>query len=134
MSLPAVSPDGTPPSRAIGSTSPSLEISNTIVGLMRAHAGRGPTRARAFIGGDLVVVALRDCLTTAEKTLIDRGNDDLVLRARGALQTAIQKPATEAVEAITGRRVVAYLPSHQVDPDHGAIVFVLERTGESHEH
>lgn len=131
MSVPTVSPNGAPPSRTVGSPSPSLEISNAIVGLLRTHAGRGPTRARAFIGGDLVVVALRDCLTTGEKTLVDRGNVDLVLQTRGALQTAIQKPATEAVEAITGRQVVAYLPSHQIDPDHAAIVFILERESDA---
>jgi len=42
-------------------------IATRIVGLLREHAGRGPTKAKCAITPDLVVVTLGDCLTTVEE-------------------------------------------------------------------
>ena len=101
-------------------------ITNAVVGLLRSHAGRGPTKARTVVSSDLIVVHLRDCLTVGEKTIHDSGQRELLARVRDVLHDAIREEATAAVEEISGRRVVAYMHSQEADPDHALLAFVLD--------
>ncbi len=112
---------GDPPVNGEG----TLAITNAIVRLLRARAGRGPTKARTVVSGDLIIVHLRDCLTVAEQTIHASGQRELVARGRDVLHAAIRDEAIAAVEEISGRRVVAYLSSQNTEPDHGLIAFVL---------
>ncbi len=48
-------------------------IGREIVRLQAEYYGRGPTRARTFATGDVVVVMLEETFTPAERTLISRG-------------------------------------------------------------
>ena len=105
----------------------ALSISNAIVQLLRAHAGRGPTKAKTTITPEVVLVTLGDCLTTAETTLADNGGLALMTQTRHTIHQAIRADATAAVEAITGRRVAAYLADQHHEPDVAVIVFVFER-------
>ena len=41
-------------------------ISNRVVQIQREYVGRGPTKARTFVNGNLVVTVLEDALTKAE--------------------------------------------------------------------
>ena len=50
-----------------------------MVGLLRRHTGWGPTKAKALISSDLVVVTLADCLTTAERRVAAVGHGELVV-------------------------------------------------------
>ena len=104
----------------------ALAITNSVVRLLRAHSGRGPTRARTAISPDLVVVHLRDCLTAGEKTVVGAGHPQLAIRGRAVLHEAIRQEATAIVEEVTGRHVVAYLASQSAAPDHALIAFVLD--------
>lgn len=108
---------------------PSLIITNAIVGLLRAQAGRGPMRAKTVIGSDTVVVTLRECLTTVERTLAGAGDHQHVMRGRHALHLALRDEATAVVEEVTGKRVIAYLADQHHDPDIAVIAFVLDPTG-----
>lgn len=101
-------------------------ISNSMVQLVRAHAGRGPTRAKTEISSGLVVVTLGECLTTLEKSLADRGNEALVRQARAGLHEGMRDEAISIVEAATGRRVIAYLTDQNHDPDIALIAFALD--------
>ena len=107
-----------------GST--GLQISNAIVGLLRTHAGRGPTKAKTTITAELAVVTLRDCLTVAEKSLADDGHAHHVKYGRHVLHDGIRAAAISAVEDATGRRVAAYLADQHHNPDVAVIVFVFE--------
>ena len=104
-------------------------ISNGMVGLLRRHAGRGPTRARTTVGRDHVLVMLRDTLTTGEHTLVAADRSDLVLETRRAYQEAMRPEAIAMVENLTGRRVVGFMSDNHIDPDLAAEVFVLEPDG-----
>ena len=103
-----------------------LALSNAIVRLYKEHYGKGPTRARAYYTGDVITCVLRDCFTRAEHTLIASGHDDAVVEGRYRLQTALRRKFVEAVEEITGRRVIGFMSGTQLDPDMSAEVFVLE--------
>src|SRR5436853_638924 len=48
-------------------------ISNRMVQIHKRFYGKGPTKARSYIMGDLVVCLMRGGFTTAEETLIGSG-------------------------------------------------------------
>jgi len=101
-------------------------ISRGMVGLVRKHAGRGPTKARTTIGRDHVLVVLNDTLTQAERTLAENGHWDRVDRSRSALQDVMRPEAIKLVEETLYRSVVGFLSANHCDPDLGVEVFILE--------
>jgi uncharacterized protein YbcI len=103
------------------------EITNGIVRLFRDYYGRGPTRAKTYLLDDLyVVTVLRDTMTTVERTLVERGESDLVRRVRLAFQEAMAESFEAVVEKATGRRVASYHSQLLTDPDVGFEFFLLE--------
>lgn len=100
-------------------------IANMVVGVLSEYTGRGPTRARAYVQGDLVNVLVRDTLTHGERTLVRDGHAELVLRTREAFQAAMRKDLVAGVERLTGRDVIAFFSSNHIDPDMGLESFVL---------
>jgi uncharacterized protein YbcI len=101
-------------------------ISNAVVGLVREHVGRGPTKARTIHSGKLVLCVLEDTMTKGERTLASAGEEEFVLRMRHALQTVMQADMTAAVEELTDRKVVAFLSANHIEPDLAAELFVLD--------
>jgi uncharacterized protein YbcI len=98
-------------------------INRALVGLVRARAGRGPTKARTYLSADLAIVTLGDWLTPAEETLLSEGRRALARQLRTALHEGMRAEAVAAVERVTGRRVAAYLTAHQHDPDLAILAF-----------
>ncbi len=102
------------------------EISNLVVQTVAAYTGRGPTKARTSIDVDLVTVVLRDTLSRGELRLVADGRSELVLNMRKAYQTTMRDDLVGGVEALTGRRVIAFLSDNHIDPDIAIETFVLE--------
>jgi uncharacterized protein YbcI len=102
------------------------EISNAVVRLFAEYLGRGPTKARAVIATDLIAVVLEDTLTRAERKLIERNQQQLVLNTRRVLQQTMRRDLVAAVEELSGRRVIAFLSDQESDPDIAVETFVLE--------
>ena len=96
------------------------------VRLLSEYTGRGPTKARTYITGDLITVVLQDTLTKGERSLVANGHQDLVLQSRKAYQSSMSADMIAAVEEITGRRVLALLSDNHLDPDYAIQSFVLE--------
>lgn len=105
--------------------SPSLAISNRVVKLLSDYTGRGPTKARTHFSDDLVTVVVENLLTKGERSLVRGEKAELVLETRRAYQEAMAIDLTAAVEAVTSRRVVAFLSANHVDPDVAIESFVL---------
>jgi uncharacterized protein YbcI len=103
----------------------SSAISNATVRLLSEYTGRGPTKARTYITGDLVSVVLQDTLTKGERSLVRNGETDLVLQTRKAHQKTMKAALVASVEEITGRTVLAFLSDNHVDPDYAVESFVL---------
>jgi uncharacterized protein YbcI len=101
------------------------EISTRLVGLLRRHTGRGPTKAKTVISSDLVLVTLSDCLTTAENQVVVAGQGELVARMRGVIYDGIRAEATAIVEELNDSHVSAYLAAQHDDPDLAILVFYL---------
>jgi len=97
-----------------------------MVGLFKDHVGRGPTVAKTYIHDDLVVCVLHDTLTKAEHTLTDKGKAEEVRQIRRSFQGLFREEASAAIERVVGRRVIAFLSDHAVEPDWAIEAFVLE--------
>jgi uncharacterized protein YbcI len=98
-------------------------------GVVRRHTqftGRGPSRARAFFNGNIVVVILEDAMTPAEQSLAAAGKVDTVRQMRRESQAAMRDELVAVVEEVTGSTVVAYMSDNHVEPDLAAEVFVLD--------
>ena len=101
-------------------------VGTALTRLHRENYGRGATTTRTIYQGDHLVAVLEDIYTPVERTLIDAGDWEQVKSTRQSFQMAMRKPFTDAVEEITGRRVVAFLSQSHLDPDLSVEVFVLE--------
>lgn len=102
------------------------DISRAIVALMKEATGRGPTWARTYVEGNLVVTLLRDTMTKPERTLAEEEEGEQVREIRRTLDEAFREDAVEIVERLTGRKVLAFLSDHAVEPDYAIEAFVLE--------
>jgi uncharacterized protein YbcI len=103
------------------------EITNGIVRLFSEYYGRGPTRAKTYMLEDrYVITVLRDTMTTVERTLAEKGQEDLVRRVRLTFQEAMAASFKGVVEDVLGRRVEAYHSQILIDPDVGFEFFLLE--------
>jgi uncharacterized protein YbcI len=103
------------------------EITNGIVRLFSEYYGRGPTRAKTYmLENRYVVTVLRDTMTTVERTLAERGEQDMVRRVRLTFQEAMAASFKGVVEEVLGRKVEAYHSQILIDPDVGFEFFMLE--------
>lgn len=105
-------------------------ISNAVVGLCSQHIGRGPTKARTTIDGNLVVVLLRDGMTTAERSLVRAGKEAEVGRLRRAFQDTMRGDLIDTVERLTSGKVAAFMSANHSVPDVAAEIFVMDRSVE----
>jgi len=103
------------------------DIARAMVALYKEYVGRGPTQARAYIEPDVITVILQDTMTTAEKTLAEEDEEDLVRGVRRVFQGKFREDAAEIAERLTGRKVRAFLSDHAIDPDIAAEIFVFEQ-------
>jgi uncharacterized protein YbcI len=101
------------------------EVTNTVVRLHRTHFGKGPTRSKSYLLDDVLVCVMRDVFTTVERTLVEAGEHDKVRQTRLAFQDAMKGPFCEAVEEITGRRVLGLTSQVLVDRGIAIEVFLL---------
>jgi uncharacterized protein YbcI len=96
-------------------------ISNVMVGLKKDFYGKGPSRVKTYLNDNYVFCVLEDGLTRNEETLLEAGEAHLVRQFRLRFQEAMQKPTIEALEKVTGRKVLGY---------HSQIIFEPPRTFE----
>ncbi len=101
-------------------------ISDAVVQLFSERTGRGPTRARTTVDGELVVVILRDGMTTAERALVDGGRQADVMRLRRAIHDTMSDDLVAVVERLTERNVEAFMSANHSEPDAAAEVFLLD--------
>jgi uncharacterized protein YbcI len=104
----------------------SAAISRAVVHLFSEQTGRGPTKARTTIDADLIVVLLHESMTQAEKTLVQAGKHDEVLRIRRTFQETMEPDLVRAVESLTERTVVSFMSANAIDPDAAAEIFVMD--------
>jgi uncharacterized protein YbcI len=101
-------------------------VTSALVGIHTQHLGRGPTTASTFHYRNVMVTLMHDVLTHAERALIRSENVDAVRHIRQLFQRAMEADFREAVERLSGRRVIAFVSGNQLEPDIAAELFVLD--------
>ena len=109
-----------------GPRSVHSQICDAAVRLLREYTGRGPTKAKATINGDSVMVLLGDTLTRGERQLVATGKGDRVLQLRHDFQMVMRDELVEAVENAVGRKVIAFMSQNHIDPDLAVEIFILQ--------
>jgi uncharacterized protein YbcI len=100
-------------------------VSNATVSIFSECYGRGPTKAKSYAFDNYVLTVLEDILTTVERTLVDKGEEELVRSVRLTFQEATSERLTSEVARIVGREVVAYHSQVTFHPAMGFEIFVL---------
>jgi uncharacterized protein YbcI len=101
-------------------------LTHQLVGIHAEYLGRGPATASTFYHGNTIVTTMHDALTKAEKVLAHRGRADDVTEIRGLLHQEMEGDFRAAVERLTGRKVLALLSGHHLEPDVVAVIFVVD--------
>jgi uncharacterized protein YbcI len=102
------------------------EISNAMVGLKKGFYGKGPTKAKTYVNDNYVFCVLQGGLTRNEETLLAAGQQELVREFRLKFQEAMADATTEAIEHLTGRKVIGYHSQIVFEPEHAFEIFVLD--------
>jgi uncharacterized protein YbcI len=109
-------------------------LASAITGLHRRYYGRGATKARTYqVHPELVLVELRDVYLTVERTLLARGQQNIVRQTRLTFQQAMYNEFVGAVEQITGRKVLAWASEAIAHPELVLEIFYLESLQEQRE-
>jgi uncharacterized protein YbcI len=106
------------------------QISTGLVQLHSRYYGKGPTKAKTHMVDDTVVCILRGGFTTVERTLVDTGEVESVYQMRRSFQQAMENEFRRIIEGATGRKVIAYMSSINVEPELAVEIFVLEPSGD----
>ena len=101
-------------------------VTSALVGIHNRYLGRGPKTASTFHYGNVLVTLMHDVLTHAEKSLTETGQIDAVSHIRHLFQETMQADFRDAVERLTGRKVLAFISGNHVDPDVAAELFILD--------
>jgi uncharacterized protein YbcI len=100
-------------------------IASEIVRLHSEYYGKGPTKARVHDSGDVIAVVLEETFTRAERTLIERGEDEGIKDIRRRFQRVMAEQFTAIVEQATGRKVRSFFSDTDLDEDLSVELFIL---------
>ena len=101
-------------------------VSNAVVRIYARHHGRGPTKAKTYLFGDVILTLMEESAAPVLQTLAAAGEEELVRNVRTRVQSAMAEELKEAVQQITGRTVRALMSGSELEPDVRCDVFLLE--------
>ena len=102
-------------------------VTDAMADLHQRYYHRPPGTAKTqMMGEDLLACVLGGVYTDVEKTLIELERDPIVRENRSAFQAAMEHRFVEAIERLSGRRVVHFISSHHVGPDLEIELFFLK--------
>jgi uncharacterized protein YbcI len=101
-------------------------ISREVVVLLKDLVGRGPTKSKAYVHDDCVLILLREGHTRGEETMFEAGGARSVAQSRVDISETIRGPLIEVIEGHTDRKVVGFMSSSQQHPDLLSFVFILD--------
>ena len=103
-----------------------VAVTDAMVALHKRYHQRKPVTAKSqLLGGDLLACVLGGVYTDVEKTLIELERAPVVRENRSAFQAAMDHRFIDAVQRLSGRRVLHFISSHHVGPDLEIELFFL---------
>ena len=106
-------------------------ISTEMVRLQKQYFGRGPERAKSYMVDDLLFIVMRGGVTTAEQTMLDSDQEDLVRNFRQQFENEMGARLVGMVEQLTGRKVVNYQSQIVFDPDLVFEIFIFDEEADA---
>jgi uncharacterized protein YbcI len=101
-------------------------VTDAMVAFHERYHHRKPVTAKTLmLGDDLIACVLGGVYTDVEKTMIEIQKKTIVQETRNAFQNAMQDKFINAVQDLSGRRVLAFISNHHVGPDIEIEMFVL---------
>ncbi len=101
-------------------------VTSARVGIQSRYLGRGPRNASTFYHDNVLVTLMHGVLTVAEEALGRSDHADSVANTRRLYQTTMEADFREAVERLSGRKVVAFVSGNHIDPDIAVETFILD--------
>jgi uncharacterized protein YbcI len=123
------STDGASPPAADGALRAGqlTQITRAMVAIYKEQFGRGPKRAHThYSGPDGITCFLEESLTPVEQRLALIGEHQRLRDIRMLFQYTAEDSFRDAVESITGRKVIAFLSSIDTNADIATETFLLE--------
>jgi uncharacterized protein YbcI len=102
------------------------QISNEMVRAQKRFFGKGPTEAKSYLLDDLLIIVMRGGMTTAEKTMLEFGQQDQVRQFRQLFENEMTERLTDMIERLTGRKVLTYQSQVMFEPDVVVEMFVFD--------
>ncbi len=103
-----------------------MRISTEMVRAQKKFFGKGPTQAKSYFLDDMLIVVMKGGLTTAEKTLLDCGEEGQVREFRQVFENQTSERLSDIVEELTGRKVISYQSQIMFSPDRVVEIFVFD--------
>lgn len=101
-------------------------VTREVIRIQNESHGRGPRKAFSFHNGNVLITVLEEVLSPAERKLAGNGESDAVLRMRGLYQRSMGAELRKSIEAVTNRKVVAFMSDNHLDPDMAVEIFILD--------
>lgn len=101
-------------------------ISSAVVQAQKKALGKGPENVKATFLDDMLIVVSKGGITTAERTMLNHGQDDAVREIRRVIEIEMVAPLTDMVSEITGREVIGYQSQIMFAPDRVIAVYVFD--------
>ncbi len=101
-------------------------ITSALVGIHHRYLGRGPTTASTWHHDNVIVTLMYGVLTPAEQSLAHGRHSDAVASMRTAFQGVMAQEFGEAVERLTGKKLVAFVSGNNIDSGVVSEVFVMD--------
>ena len=125
--MPALKPEPEPESPRLHGGELNQAITSALVGIHNKYLGRGPRSALTFYHDNVIVTLMYGVLTHAEQTLSETNPGEAVNQIRHLFQQTMNDDFQEAIERLSGRKVVAFISGNNLVPDVAAEVFVLDQ-------
>jgi uncharacterized protein YbcI len=101
-------------------------ITREMVRIKSQHYGKGATEAKSYQCDNFLFCVMKGGITTVEQNLLEHGDADLVRQVRLRFQHNNGETFRQAVQRITGRRVLSYESQVLFAPDYVVEMFVLD--------
>ena len=87
--------------------------------------------AKSYMLDDMLIIVMRGGMTTAEKTMLEFGNQDQVRSFRQLFENSMTERLTQKMEGLTGRKILTYQSQVMFDPDVVVEMFVFDSEASS---
>ena len=105
------------------------QISSAMVQVQKKFFGKGPTSAKSYMLDDMLLIVMRGGFTTAEETMLQFGQQDLVRQFRQIFENEMTERLHKMVEDATGRKVLTYQSQILFKPDVVVEIFLFDSEG-----